>query len=216
MALCRTRPSDDPMLQASELLDYAHQSSYPRLPLSSGRDSPDATPSIGSHGRLTNYIKKILLMHSPPFQNIRKSDMRKYSECLLSFKYPVIIILSDVGGSDDMGFAANQALGLDPLQISRSRTSTRLFANMFGSSFVFRLNYSAVYCNPVTELRTVKAMERIVNCVLKEYNRVMSVHKQPRARTARCPPYRPSDDELADIAASSSGDVRYYRSDEGE
>lgn len=47
---------------------------------------------------------------------MKKNEMNSQGEIMLSFNVPVVVILSEVGGSDDMAYAADRALGLTTFQ----------------------------------------------------------------------------------------------------
>ena len=92
----------------SALEDYATHSAFPTLQLAGGPGGVlPREPPVPADG-------KVILMHSPPLLNARAADMARGSELFLRFNAPVVVILSEVGGSDDMGFAADRALGLQP------------------------------------------------------------------------------------------------------
>lgn len=96
------------------LEDYATHSAFPTLQLAGG-----LTAAPGPREPFVPAEAKIILMHSPPFQNARAVDMARCSELFLCFNAPVVVILSEVGGADDMCFAADRALGLQSALRSR-------------------------------------------------------------------------------------------------
>lgn len=115
-----------------DMADYAVQSNFPALELNTSKhcsivdktlrgivkqeslkNSEDAGISC------TPSPKRIILMHSPPFQHAKKGDQELYGDLMQAFNAPVIIVLSQVGGSDDMGFAVEKALGLGDAQKNR-------------------------------------------------------------------------------------------------
>ena len=97
-------------------MEFAQQSRFPTLQLESGPEKETSVQSgifsLKPHGKLNS--GRIILMHSPPsFGTDYKNDMQlKFNEAVLSFLDPVVIILSEIGGSDDVSFATERALGL--------------------------------------------------------------------------------------------------------
>jgi hypothetical protein len=70
------------------------------------------------------------------------------------------------------------------------------------------MNYQVMYCNPITAIRTTKALQRIVIAVQKDY----LAAKKSAGGSMGPPlsvPYRPSDEEVDEIAQSSLGDMRH-------
>jgi hypothetical protein len=120
---------------AGEIEEYARDCSFPSLELSlrGGGSAParpapvDTRPAARSSSTATTSLSaevsagaKLIMMHSPPFQNTSgKADTDMHGDLMLSFSAPVIVILSEVGGSDDMTYAADRALGLQASQKKR-------------------------------------------------------------------------------------------------
>lgn len=71
-----------------------------------------------------------------------------------------------------------------------------------------RLNCQVMYCNPITPLKAAKAMQRIISLVQREEaaaRRGSLADGRPRTTV----PYRPTDDEIEDIAQACLGDLRH-------
>ena len=212
------KPSGSDYLQSrgssalSDFSEFVQQSSFPTLQLAvrSKRTELALPGDITSPQRL--YSGKVILMHSPPYQNStsisKKSDyLLKFSEMLLSFSDPVIVILSEISGSDDMIFAADKALCLSSEQKQR-------------------INFQMVYCNPITPPRIVKALKRILTMVSDDRkHRLALSSKIPRLSShvsggvtrpldesiggALLTMHQPTDNELISISLLCLGDIRF-------
>jgi hypothetical protein len=148
---------------------------------------------------------KVILMHSPPFQDAANAD--RPGSLFRSFLHPVIVIVSDVGGADDMQFSADRAL--------------RLTAEDKAC-----IDFKAIYCTPITPLKVQKVLNKILDNELDAYYRSMSRHRgrygsgsvvrgvssssssSGLARGAGAP-RRPSPEEVQSIAEGCCGDLRH-------
>lgn len=120
-----------------ELENFARQSSFPTLSLeiNDGNKMPSNHPKkkMGAENPPLLPGAKIMLMHSPPFRNGKQDDLENFSDLMMLFTVPVVLILSDVGGADDMAFSAERALGLKFLQKNRSVSACSLVFVLFVS-----------------------------------------------------------------------------------
>lgn len=125
-------PWDRPTLPtptlAGSMAEWARGVTFPSLDIRSTGVSAESTEKekfgIGRRFAYKNHresktLSKLILMHSPPFQNSKRSGSDDCGDLLQSVAFPVVIVLSEVGGADDMAFAADRALGLSPAQKNR-------------------------------------------------------------------------------------------------
>jgi hypothetical protein len=194
---------------ADDVSQFAIQSSFPALDIvDSSTSSTNPTPSgmktstsraTAQHDRAAASLEaRVVLMHSPPFQDAPNAD--RPGSLFRSFLHPVIVIVSDVGGADDMQFSADRALRLTPEDKAY-------------------IDFKTIYCTPITPLKVQKVLNKILDDELDAYYRSMSQYRGrygsgggvrvassgPSLRAPR----RPSPEEVEGIADSCCGDLRH-------